>query len=301
MDQEQLKDKIEAYLSGTLSPEEQTAFETEMSADPDLRERVDWQRLERDAMEVLAEDDLRRDLARWQAELPKAGKLLSPSSPIRLIFFVVLMLGLFVAAWLWWPRPATQPTDIPPTQRDTLAPLPVPTDAEKGKPIANEPALDKKSPPKHLALALKELGDGYKPDDQTLIRTAQEKVQKGRASSFQNGLTAYSEGDYQKAIVLLKQVPEDDSTFIQANELLAHSFMKTEQYSRAVPVFRRVVATKAIPYSDRSQWYILLAYLADGQEESPEFKQGLQQLVDDKGHDYQKKAKSLREKLSSEK
>lgn len=69
MDNALLHDKIERYLLGELSPEEIAGIETEMAADPELKQQVEIQRLGLLGLGRLAGRDLQQKFAVWDAEL----------------------------------------------------------------------------------------------------------------------------------------------------------------------------------------------------------------------------------------
>jgi len=69
MEQNPTYHKIEAYLDNSLPAAEHEAFEREIARDPELAQQVELQRFERDAMEVLVEEDLRDDIAGWKKDM----------------------------------------------------------------------------------------------------------------------------------------------------------------------------------------------------------------------------------------
>jgi tetratricopeptide (TPR) repeat protein len=60
-------DTIESWLRGELPPEEKAAFEAAMAADPALAQLVQQHRLERQALELLVEQDLFAKMRQWEA------------------------------------------------------------------------------------------------------------------------------------------------------------------------------------------------------------------------------------------
>ncbi len=65
MANDQLSDKIEAWLKGKLPPAEATAFQVEIAADPALAEEVDLHRLTLYAMDHLSEQHLQQNVLTW--------------------------------------------------------------------------------------------------------------------------------------------------------------------------------------------------------------------------------------------
>ena len=98
-------EQIEAYLSGTLPENEAAAFESDMAADPTLKQATDMHKLTHDSMEILIENSLRGELEKLRAE--ESATLTSAKIvPMRRMRFVlaaaasvILLLGLFT--WNW--------------------------------------------------------------------------------------------------------------------------------------------------------------------------------------------------------
>ena len=102
-------DRIEAYLFGQMSAEENAGFEREIAENADLAAEVEHQRLEHRAMELLLREELRANLNTWKAEkealaAPAAGtgaKVVSMGSNRRLLYriaaaaSVLLIIGFF--------------------------------------------------------------------------------------------------------------------------------------------------------------------------------------------------------------
>jgi hypothetical protein len=65
---------IEAYLKGTLSDDEKTAFEQALNYSSDLAQEFEMHQLEWDAMEILIERDLRQQIKIWQSAPVKSAQ-----------------------------------------------------------------------------------------------------------------------------------------------------------------------------------------------------------------------------------
>ncbi len=144
-------EQIEAYLAGTLSPEEHQRFEEAIRQDPVLAREVG---LHRQLQEMIGDKEymaFRSTLSRVGADYRKEGQ--SPSSPWRWLWLLIPA-GL---ALIWWilssaPEPAipasktvspapapAQPHALP---GDTL-PAPPPEKAKRGDPFTPHPALER--------------------------------------------------------------------------------------------------------------------------------------------------------------
>jgi len=62
MEAQQQFDKIESYLAGALTGAELTTFEQQIQADNELAAMVEEHRIAHDAVEMLIEQDLRKEL-----------------------------------------------------------------------------------------------------------------------------------------------------------------------------------------------------------------------------------------------
>ena len=63
-----LYEKIDAYLNGELSAEAAKVFAAEIAANADLQQQVALHGLEKEAMEVVVENDLRGKMATWNGQ-----------------------------------------------------------------------------------------------------------------------------------------------------------------------------------------------------------------------------------------
>ena len=80
-------DKVERYLRGELSEEENLAMEKAIAEDPDLAQELEYQQLELDAMDLILEEKLRTQMANWKQSPPPA-----PAAS-----------GAKRKSWWWWP------------------------------------------------------------------------------------------------------------------------------------------------------------------------------------------------------
>jgi anti-sigma factor RsiW len=83
---EELFFKIEDYLDGKLSQAEATTFEQEIAADRELAETVEMHRFEREGLDFMAEENLRKKIIGWETNPPQIIVGEKPSN----------------RKWVWW-------------------------------------------------------------------------------------------------------------------------------------------------------------------------------------------------------
>jgi hypothetical protein len=130
MEKDPTYDKIEAFLDRQLPDKEREAFEQAIAQDPELATQVELQRFERDAMELLVEQDLREDMKVWKKEMlhdyaatqPDNIRKLKVRRRTRFLAIAAGFLVILTAAALWWfqpfseDQPAIASNDIPTSQ-----------------------------------------------------------------------------------------------------------------------------------------------------------------------------------------
>ncbi len=122
--------KIEAYLEGSMPEPERQAFEQTLAQDAELATQVKLQRFERDAMELLVEEDLRSDMKTWKREMLESYAANNPDNIRRLrlrrrryLAIAASFLVIVTAAALLWLKPFERNTqdiaanDTPTSQR----------------------------------------------------------------------------------------------------------------------------------------------------------------------------------------
>ena len=326
MDDYTLYDRIESYLNGTLSLEETKKFEEDMSNNPKLAEMVNMHRFEWDAMEVLVENDLRGKMATWDTETasPPSVKEVE-KSPFLGVFVnrrfyyglaTAASVTLLITAALWlFNKPKTvvpevvkiekpilsvdTPSKTPPSEGiyDQYPPLPK-GQTEKEKPVIVE--TDKKSP-KNKTKPLELPSETPTADDKTYIAFAEtaynthgtpnyEDMNASRGSKGDNtildeGGKAFDKKDFAKTISLLRNTPVTDENFTVL-EVLAHAYFQNKNYKAALPVFQNLLKLSGKKSHDKSEWYLLLCYLANYNQHTSDFKTLANKILDNKEHGY---------------
>lgn len=328
-----LHDKIEAYLMGELPPEEAAAFEKQIGNDPELAEEVELHRLILPVPGRLAELELQADFARWRQEMdgddpPPESLPGQPKTGYGKLWPAALALLLLAGAfWLWRHyetrleqeralrqqmekalsderlRSENLERQVRQMQQDLLdlqipAQTPVTRQAAPpagNQPVAAAPAAAPSAEPEWVELA-----------GQELLAYADNMVESVRGRSIQAGASgeelvgkadsAIQKEKYRQATRLLNQVGAGDPMYPKALEMLAYVYFKRKQYSQAVESYRRYREFDSD--TDKTDWDLCLFYLADYRRYRTDFQALLNKIMNDAQHPRHDKAVSLRKELA---
>ena len=283
-------------------------------------------RFEWDAMEVLVENDLRGKMATWDNEATSHPSVKQvEKSPFLSVFknrrfyyglAAAASVTLLISAALWlFNKPKTvvpevvkiekpipsvdTPSKTPPSEGiyDQYPPLPK-GQTEKDKPIIVE--TDKKSP-KNKTKSLELPSETPTADDKTYIALAEtaynthgtpnyedmnaSRGSKGDYSILDEAGKAFDKKDFAKTISLLKNTPVNDENFT-ALEVLAHAEFQNKNYKAALPIFKNLLKLSGRKSHDKSEWYLLLCYLANYKQHAADFKTLGNKILNNKTHGY---------------
>lgn len=112
---------------------------------------------------------------------------------------------------------------------------------------------------------------------------------------LQQAMVHYNNQNYQGAITLfrsyLESKPEDDA----ARLYLGICFLTEKEFKKSIDSFDPIISTEG-RFKDQAEWYSALAYLAS--QDLDRAKQSLSFIVDQQGHDYNKKAIALLKEIN---
>ncbi len=312
MTDEQLYNKIEAYLRGTLSDEERAAVEQEIQHNPKAALELQLQQVELDAMEVLLERDLRGEVHQWLDEdepPPPQGNDTPPSPPAsrpgRLWTAVLLGAAVVLAVVVWrmdWFTAGSEPSGdeaTPPVEQMPPSEPPVIAEQEEQAPPEAPQKTQEIRPGKEKAPAGKGMialaGSFYE-------ELSFSNVRKGTTGADEEdplaeAIKAFENKQYRQALNLLNAIPAGSSYAVRALEMKAHALYQLKNYTESAAVFAEVAATGLPPYAERAQWNQLVCYVTRYPADKNAFDALLAELLEDVGHAYHKKAKELQEKL----
>jgi len=288
-------DKIEAFLTGRMPPEESRSFEQALAQDEDLAIEVEMQRLEHDAMELILEKDLKSKMAKWK-DNPPPNPFSEPPAPLPipqpstgswkrwlpLLGAAVFVLG-GVYFFLWsednTPVSPTAPANAPfdpmkeqnpvvsnePTKEEQ--PFAKPT-APKKPPNSKEPTSQKESA--YLALAVNEYETPSFDSGQRGSDTEKSVVEEAEI--------AFNARQYTKTIELLSKPEAGNES--QVRYLRGHAYFKLKKYQKAATEFELVAANGFAPNNQDAKWYLMLAYLAQAPAERTNFLKMAEEIAD---------------------
>jgi len=329
MTDEQLHDRIEKYLLGELTPEENARLETEIAADPALREQVEIQRLALEGIKMLAAEDLRKKFAQWEKEMASGSK--KPASPSFLpsrlkiltwISFLLFFILLAVAFRFFQQQRNFRETEKQRKQeiqrRDSiisalendiqlkqneLSSLLSDTGNIKDSSLLREIILLKKE----LELMKKksrELGKHKPLPDEKIVmliaisadrefRTRGEEEVENQ--TLREAQAAYDSENYSEAARILKKIPENDGDlYLQGLHLLPYALFYEKNYEEAVKSFNEL-KKKDIFEANKAEWFISLCYFAEGKNDLA--VKSLDNILKNKDHTFFNEAKSLKKIL----
>jgi len=311
MNNEELYDKIEAYLKGRLSEEERAAVEREIQTSPEAALEFQLQQVEMEAMEAMLERDLRGKIHQWLEEdeplPPPENDTPTPSNtsrPGRL--WIAALLGAVVVLavvawrmdWLGYKRESV-PTEKTPSEKENsnqptpgpIAGIDEPTEPEKSTTLPNpEIRPAPQSPPADGGM-MAYAGKLYEDLDLSNMRGAGQ-------GSFSEALNAYKNGQYPQVLRLLDTIPEGSGYAVRDLELKAHALYHLKKYKESAAAFAAVAATELPPFAERAQWNQLVCYTAQYPATKAAFDELLAVLIADTGHTYHERALELQKRLS---
>jgi anti-sigma factor RsiW len=318
MNNEELYDKIEAYLNGNLSEEERAAVELEIQTNPEAALEFQWQQVELEAMEAMLERDLRSKIPQWLDEdeplLPPENDTPSPpqtSRPGRL--WIAALLGAFVVlavvAWRmdWFNfENESNPTEQTPADTENSAQqTPGQIAAPDEEPTEPEDPVDTQNtnPDVRPAPQSPPAGGGMMAYADKFYKDLRfENVRRGAPTGedqdpLSEAISAYQQKQYSRALQLLNAVPDGGGYATSALEMKAHTLYHLKKYKESAAAFAAVAATESQPYAERSQWNLLVCYTAQYPATKAAFDALLAVFIADSGHTYHEKALELQARL----
>lgn len=106
LENNELFHRVDNYLYEKLNTEEKTTFEAELANNQDLQDELDRQRLEHQALKMLAKEQLRKNLSQWKQEKedakPEAKIIQMPQrSAWRWAAAAAIMAIMFIGGQRW--------------------------------------------------------------------------------------------------------------------------------------------------------------------------------------------------------
>ena len=310
--------KIEDYLRGRLSPTERAAFEAEMASDTELSALVYRQKQENQALELLAERDLRTRMNGWERQSPPV--LVSAGGRFRFGWVKWAAAALVVLAAGWWLLDRNTPTDVEaPIAVQPNVPDTTLTKTPGAKPVSPVPQKQRpnvKPPRDEVAQAPERPVNPSKsqapaPTKKTVDYAAladefyrerdffpggQQTTSPG-AAGYDDALQDFKKGKYSDLLSKLRKGGKLNANDLNVKELLGHSLLKSRQYDAAINTFREIVNARRQPYADRAEWAMALVYLQQMPGKSTQLNYSIDRILARPGHLFYARAKALQTKL----
>ncbi|MFN0013057.1 MAG: tetratricopeptide repeat protein, partial [Saprospiraceae bacterium] len=261
-------------LAGNLPAAEAHAFEAEVAADPLLAAEVQSHRTAHEALDRLAELQMRQNIETWLSSTDPLPK--PPPEPFWKWWMTIpLALVAALAVWCFWPT--TPPRLAPPPEQTTTPPTsPIPPKGDP-KPPTSQPAAQPAAHPKYIALVENGL---LRLQENIALKYGQTMGGDGGTGSaaFEQGAKAFREKNWKTAQKTLRQVSGTDGTrFAAAQEMLACLYFREKKYAEAARRYETYAAAKPGPDTDL---HLLQFYLADYENRRAAFQKLLNEMLD---------------------
>ena len=302
--------KIDSYLLGQLSATEKTAIESEWTTNPTFSEQVEQQRLHLQALDIMVQNDLHKKLKTWETQNPadqtevqrqldllnkeKTGDKKQVFKWGVLTLAVLWGLGLF----FYFYQKKTTPTETsPPKENGQLTPpqvlntpLSIPTDSS----TLQAPKLPKttKKPNQLTTIA-----ENYRLDLSTELLALEDNLQRGDdlSDDLRTALDKIKDKKYRAAADLLHKIPETNADYPDISFLMAACHYLSNDYGKAVVVFKKLAADGGYIRSERATWWLALSHI--GEKQDKKARVVLNKIIADPAHPFHAKAVVLAGKL----
>jgi hypothetical protein len=319
---------IDDYLLGKLNDSEARAVEIRAANDPEFAQELQLQQDILKGIEHYGDEQIKAKIAALDQSLAASGFFNPQPSPVNhppstvsrppstvhrlpstvsrlpstvsrppsTVWAMAASIVLLLSIGLWWMFKTTPATTSPEannatpviqSQPETLpAPNPAPPVAQSPPDIDRPKSLLLQQPDaKRLALAR----STWSAPDFSNIRAA---VQND--PSLGSGATsAFQQKQYNTVIQLLAPIHIEDPNYWPLSEMLAHAYFLSGKTEAARQRFQYIALSGELPFSERSEWFLLLCHLANFPQEEAQFDALLKKILADEGHPYFDAAQKL--------
>lgn len=297
---EELFNKIEDFLTGSLSQEDAINFKKEIATNSTLAGLVEQQRLEKIAIEELIEEEMRDKIMNWSNEVPinkkKKGNVL----------YIVMGSILFLISSLYFIFPpvprdvaktdlaikktesnqldSTNQIDTTSKTLETINPTPKPNDIIQNQPAPN--SLNSKKDYGPIAMAI------YSPP--AFLENTKSSIQNNE-NFLNKAIIAFKSKNFQECKEILEN--EDITNNPEAEETLAHTYFNLGEFQKASVIFKQKYGSSTFN-KDQPQWYWLLALMANYDQNKSIVDQIINEIESDPNHNFYKQVLKLKEELT---
>lgn len=265
-----------------MTDSDRTEFELQLQSNPQLAAEVETMRTILEGIELAGEDQMRVQLQQIMSAPPHIAPVVSFWQRPRYWAAAAALAGMVLSVWLLWQNPVSTPApvaDVPATTAPVQS-APTPAAAQPSAPEKDKPATSVKSPSRYLALAQSH----YQTPSFSNLRSG-----NNARSAVDSAYLLMNQKNWAKATEWIKKNPSGT----QSDVLLAHAYMSMRQYNRAQNLFASIVNRGEMPWSEESQYYLLLCYLARYETEQAKFEALAREILSDPGHPDYERVKKL--------
>lgn len=271
------KNVILDFLRHEMSEAERDSFDLQLQSDQELAAEVDTVRTILEGVELAGEDKMRAQLQQIMSATPQVAPVVSLWQRPRYWAAAAALAGMLLSVWLLWKSPASDHTPVAQVPEVSapvqLPPAPV---TEPSTPEKTNTTTPSATPSRYLALA------------QSHYHTPSFSHLRG-SDNVDSAYVFMNQKNWAKAVDWIKKNPSGTPSDV----LLAHAYMSMHQYARAQPLFTSIVNRGEMPWSEESQYYLLLCYLARYDTEKAKFAALSREILSDPGHPDYEKVKNL--------
>ena len=112
-------------------------------------------------------------------------------------------------------------------------------------------------------------------------------------------LKNYQETNYSQVVEALRNIPDSNTYYLDAQMLLAQSYYQLNDLEAASTITHQLQDSNISSTQEQAEWLLLIIYLKEGKQNENNFKELLQSIVDNPSHTYYPKAQQLQKKLNS--
>jgi cytochrome c-type biogenesis protein CcmH/NrfG len=319
MADEHLVEKIEAWLSGRLSPEEAAAFQAQVRADPALAEEVELHRLTLGAMRQLAENDLREKVSNWlddvTVEYPVEKKAASsPAGRLKQLLLAFTLLALLLAGafvlFKWGENQAKAAKEAEVNtlkmELETLRQEMMERRREPVSPAAHSDSIQQvllRLREKINELESKKNGRGTEPVAAVEGYYVKPYLSKMRReldrpdSLFNEAVSAFDANEFDRTAALCTAVLSEKPGDQKTRRLLAYAHFRMKFYVDALEDFQPMIKIES--WKEEAEWHILLCRKALSTVDARQrelFWAELKRIAGNKRHRFHQNALILQEK-----
>lgn len=326
MENDSLFEKIEEYLKDELPEAEKKAFEAKIQSDGQLATQVELQRFELDAIELLIEEDLRKDMAAWKNS---TDTKLSPdgrsANPLRWIFPLVILGGIAFALYFFnpfGPNDPDEPVAAEQMRDDEKLPAieapqdtpPDPDPVDPDRPVAENtetaPEEEEIPTPEPAPEAKEQLETAPKISSAPVVASSSNYLELATQAFKDNYLQSvpsdaseqlkavnavYTEGKYEATVEAVQNTfAGSEIDYVNALEYSSAAHFRLKQFEQVEQINTTILQLGTAKYRERAEYNLMLALVAQEKTMSVDFTRLLNKITSDTDHFGHASAKKLK-------